>query len=172
MSICAKCSSHLEGDFGVITCPGCGEINFLDEAPSPEKNDWQLGPDTTHQNPAPSGLHSFEQVEVPKDSGRTGAEEIQEIADYANSEKSNAIDGFYTYNLFIEGIDSKDLRDTLKDALDDKKFGWDHEQIFRSIQHGKLKIENINAIKVSQLVKKLRGHQLSIRWEQHAIIES
>ena len=31
---CFKCSAPLDGDFGMITCTQCGEINFLDDGPS------------------------------------------------------------------------------------------------------------------------------------------
>ncbi len=33
MAQCQKCNAPLEGDFGVINCIQCGEVNFLDEGP-------------------------------------------------------------------------------------------------------------------------------------------
>ncbi len=56
---CFKCNSPLDGDFGMITCVQCGEINFLDESPSESAS----APTPTPQ----TASESEEGIEMPPD---------------------------------------------------------------------------------------------------------
>jgi hypothetical protein len=33
LATCLKCEQELSGDFGMVPCPNCGELNFLDDTP-------------------------------------------------------------------------------------------------------------------------------------------
>ncbi len=55
---CFKCNSPLDGDFGMINCIQCGEINFLDESPG----------EPAAQQPPQAKIESIsEGIEMPPD---------------------------------------------------------------------------------------------------------
>lgn len=91
------------------------------------------------------------------------------VTDYANSEFSQGKDGPLLFNLFIEGLDSKEIRDSLREAMNDSRFSWDSAQLLGQIRNGQLLITNVSPVQASILVNRLKRLPLSISWEQHAI---
>jgi hypothetical protein len=57
MARCFKCNSPLDGDFGMINCVQCGEINFLDESPG----------EAAVTSPPQKASESDEGIEMPPD---------------------------------------------------------------------------------------------------------
>jgi hypothetical protein len=95
--------------------------------------------------------------------------DLSDIAAFGNSEISGGRDGTLRYNLIIEGIDTADVREAFREAITDRKFVWDIDQILRSVRNGKVQIQNVAPTKGYMLVTRLRGLPLKIRWEQYAI---
>jgi hypothetical protein len=95
--------------------------------------------------------------------------DLSDIAAFGNSEMSGGRDGTLRYNLIIEGIDTADVREAFREAITDRKFVWDIDQILRSVRNGKVQIQNVAPTKGYMLVTRLRGLPLKIRWEQYAI---
>lgn len=96
---------------------------------------------------------------------------LSDLADFANSEESGGREGPLRYTLLIAGIDTADVREAFREALTDRKFMWDIEQILRGIRQGNVRIENVPPGKAYILVNRLRNLPLKIRWEQNAIVQ-
>lgn len=50
MAKCQKCGSSIEGDFGFVSCPSCGEVNILDDVNNGSKSQPDLQIETSTQN--------------------------------------------------------------------------------------------------------------------------
>jgi hypothetical protein len=114
------------------------------------------------QGEAPAEAYSM----VPKASDSA---DLSDIAQFGNSETSGSRDGSLRYNLFISGIDTSDVRMAFREALTDRKFLWDTDQILRSLRNGQVRIENVSATKAHVLISRLRSMPVKIRWEQYAV---
>jgi hypothetical protein len=95
--------------------------------------------------------------------------DLSDVAAFGNSEMSGGRDGTLRYNFIIEGIDTADVREAFREAITDKKFVWDIDQILKSVRNGKVFIPNVAPTKGYILVTRLRGLPVKIRWEQYAI---
>ena len=94
------------------------------------------------------------------------------LNEFANSEISQAKDGFLMFRVHISGIDSKEIRESIREAIVDQRFAWDPERIMASISKGALKVDRLSPIKASILVSRLKRLPIQIRWEQYAITQS
>jgi hypothetical protein len=99
------------------------------------------------------------------------AEDPLRIASYANSELSQARDGMIVYTILISGIDTKEIRESIREALEDSRFAWNSGEIMGTLNKGVLKIENISPVKSVILVNRIKRLPLKIRWEQNAITQ-
>jgi hypothetical protein len=97
--------------------------------------------------------------------------DLSDLADFANSSESGGREGPLRYNLFFAGIDTSDVREAFREALTDRKFLWDTEQILRSIRQGEVRIMNVSPGKAHMLISRLRNLPVTITWEQHAITQ-
>ncbi|MES2964584.1 MAG: hypothetical protein V4760_11890 [Bdellovibrionota bacterium] len=93
------------------------------------------------------------------------------LADFANSELSSAKDGPLLFRVFVSGIDSKEMRETIREVLEDPRFGWDADQMFAKLEKGVLTIERLSPVKASILVTRIKRLPVKIRWEQYAITQ-
>lgn len=91
------------------------------------------------------------------------------LNEYANSEISQAKDGLLTFKILISGIDSKEMRESLRSALDDQRFGWNPNALISRISKGALLIENVASVKAVILINRIKRMSLKVRWEQYAI---
>lgn len=98
--------------------------------------------------------------------------DLGDIAAFGNSDLSGGREGSLRYNLLIEGIDTQDVREAFREAITDRKFMWDSDQILRSIRNGAVRIPNITPTKAYILIARLRGVPLQIRWEQYALSQT
>jgi len=110
----------------------------------------------------------FNDSEVPAYS----PEDLSEIADFGNSEKSQASEGSLCYRIKISDIDSQALRDSLEDILSDSKFLWDEKNIISEIKEGVLVMRDISPAKAIILIHRLREMPLNVYWESYGIQES
>jgi DNA-directed RNA polymerase subunit RPC12/RpoP len=90
---------------------------------------------------------------------------LTDVSKFANSDQSF---GPLSYSVIIENIDTKEIRAQLQEALVDPKFQWDSKALLREIKMGKLKLENLNPVKVSILVERLQDVPVKVSWTQHA----
>ena len=97
---------------------------------------------------------------------------LSDIADFGNSEASLGKDGPYIYDVLIWNIDSKEIRENLREALQDKRFGWDSDRIMGSIKQGAVRISKVNAVKAAVFINRIKNLPLGISWEQSMHTES
>lgn len=107
-------------------------------------------------------------VETPKSQSTFGTG-LEEVARYGNSEISKANDGSLSFDVTIKGIDSIELRSSVHQALEDARFVWDVDAIMKSVRGGSLKIVDLNPVKASVLINRLKALPVSVSWEQHEI---
>ncbi len=93
------------------------------------------------------------------------------IEGYANSEVSLGKDGLLLFSVIISGIDSKEIRESLREAMEDERFAWDPNAIMAKIHKGVLVIEKMTPVKATILVNRFKRYPVQIRWEQYAITQ-
>jgi hypothetical protein len=251
---CPKCSTELRDDYGMVTCPSCGAIVFVDMdgaahvasdqpaaieppdlnsaeplggfapadenasggvdlfAPLPSFGGESAGIESPMQAepfgeavpPEPGPDMNFGQTPQPEpiaddapemdmnaflgydpDPAQVAAKAAAEAAKaaqndpndplglsaYANSEMSGAKNGPLVVSVIISGIDAKDLRDEIRQALQDSRFGWDAAALMSGIKGGVLSIDRISPVKATILINRIKNLSVRIRWEQSAITE-
>lgn len=227
----------LKDDYGMVTCPSCGNIVFVDmdgmvhvtkeepvasqeasqdfssalESPAEVFPIAETPADISPFDLAPMDISPMEplqpiesaapivEVEVPTgpsneevdmnaflgyaaepgDVGANGGDVASQndpndplgISAYANSEMSSAQNGPLVVTLIISGIDAKDLRDEIRQALQDSRFGWDAAALMAGIKGGVLKIDRVSPVKATIVINRIKNLSVRIRWEQSAITE-
>jgi hypothetical protein len=208
MAQCPKCSHDLADEYGMITCPVCSSIVFIDMdgvaqiATEPES----LAPvsEMPHESPSlsesPMDLFNPEPGPEPEsqssdepaaplasdESGNSGeasdvslgqsdmpfsASDPLGLADFSNSEISQAKDGPLLFKILISGIDSKEMRTFLREAITDARLNWDPDQIISKIKQGTLQIDAVSPVKATIVINRIKRLPLKIRWEQNAVTQ-
>lgn len=75
--------------------------------------------------------------------------------------------GILSFDIEISGIDLGETKRDLIEALEDKRFGWNIEEITENIKDGKLTLTNVSAPKIIVLVKRITPIGLSLNWRHH-----
>lgn len=75
--------------------------------------------------------------------------------------------GVLSFDIEISGIDLGETKRNLLEALDDKRFGWNLDELVQNIKDGKLTISNISAPKIIVLVKRITAMGLVLNWRHH-----
>ena len=94
------------------------------------------------------------------------------IQEYANSEISRAKDGPLLVRILISGIDTKEIRESLREAITDSRFGWDVDAVMSTIAKGELRVENVSPVKASIAINRIKRLPVRIRWEQYAVTQA
>jgi len=222
---CPKCGAALKDDYGMIHCPQCGTMLFIDmdgqanlgteEDPSldlvqtpelaplanlPENNpseayDFATTSEfsTPTEPPSPEfapllatelAIEASETVEEFSMDSMLGYQETPSEADqigpvgdplglsaYANSEVSQAKDGRLSFKILISGIDSKEMRDSLREAIEDARFGWNASALIAKISRGTLELDHVAPVKATILINRIKRLPVQIRWEQYAVTQ-
>lgn len=90
-----------------------------------------------------------------------------DFSDVENFANSNSTVGPLSYSVIIEDINTKETRAELKDALTDSKFQWDASELMNKIKGGRLILENLNPVKASVLIHRIRELKVKISWRQN-----
>ena len=139
-----------------------GGAEFVAETePPPPAEELNMDQILGYQDPA----ESREPVELGAPGDPLG------INAFANSEVSQAKDGLLVFKLRISGIDSKEIRESLREAIEDARFSWDTNAIMTRINKGHLVIENVSPVKATILINRIKRLPVKIRWEQYAITQ-
>lgn len=152
------------------------------EAPTDAAAGAPINEQTPAQNNAPGessvesiSMEAFLGYESPGgsdgDSSQTDPNDPLGISAYANSELSSAKDGSLVVTVIISGIDTKDLRTEIRQALQDSRFGWDASAVMSTIRGGTLRLERISPVKATIVINRIKNLAVQIRWEQSAITE-
>lgn len=116
-----------------------------------------------NSNPEASHIETLSEEQAPLES--------MNLSEYANSEFSQGKDGAFVYNVSITDIDSKEIREFLREAINDTRFGWDPQSIMAQVKHGELLLKNMSPVKASILINRIKRLPVKIRWEQYAITQ-
>ncbi len=150
--------SEMGSDFAPETLPEQGAEAPVSSEQAPEEfnMDALLGYQPEQQNPV---------------DGFAPAGDPLGLNEYANSEFSQAKDGLLVFKVLISGIDSKEIRESIREAMEDSRFGWDVNSIIGQIDKGELAIENLSPVKATILINRIKRLPIRIRWEQYAITQ-
>ncbi|HVK60208.1 MAG TPA: zinc ribbon domain-containing protein [Bdellovibrionales bacterium] len=94
------------------------------------------------------------------------------LSDFANSEISSGQNGPLLFRILISGIDTKEIRESIREALEDSRFGWDPDGLLARLDKGNLVIENLAPVKATIIIHRIKRLPVKIRWEQYAITSS
>jgi hypothetical protein len=183
MAQCPKCATPIAVDFGIYTCATCESVLFIDFS-----GNVQLDSEKNNELPAPTfvsaepSINNYVAPSIPLEEmpppnpepptqinisiEKPASADLSEIARFGNSEASLGKEGPYLYDVLIWNIDSKEVREELREALKDTRFAWDSDRIMNSITKGALRIPKVNAVKAAVLVNRIKNLPLGISWEQ------
>lgn len=146
-----------------------GEISSAESSSNPVEN----------SEPPPATDDMFADFDSPPPtaenvyaSAAPSSTNLGDVANFGNSEMSGGREGPLRYNLFIEGIDTVDVREAFREAITDRKLMWDTDQILKSVRNGRVNISNVAPTKAYILITRLRGMPVHVRWEQYAISQT
>lgn len=128
-------------------------------------------------------VNPFEQQQLDSDKGKstgksTGkdterkdpnsfSEAAKEISEFGNTDSN--LNGL-SYDLYISGIDSQETMRLFMEAIGDSKFGWDANELFRTIKNGKINFSKLSPVKAYILAKRLRFLDIEKNWKQNAVL--
>lgn len=114
----------------------------------------------TEDAPEVADAVEFSEPEIPQ----TPEEQMQEVADYGNStpDQGHALQ----YTLIIERIDSKETRQSLFEILSDIRLGLSVRDLQAKLSKGRLEIDQLNPVRASVIVARLRELPIQVRWKQ------
>jgi hypothetical protein len=92
------------------------------------------------------------------------AHTAQEIADYGNDE--DIVAGI-SYDVLIKGLDTKEVMQEFKDAIEDSKFAWITQDILNQIKNGESHLTGLNPIQAYVLASRIQFLDLEIEWKQN-----
>ena len=195
MADCPKCSKSLGDEYGMVECSGCGSLLFVDmegiahlsgqalpsEGQTASAPAEDLGSVSAAEEWAPVADFSAgadEAASLAPEIAQGPAEELDrldgpvDISAFADSDLSQAKDGPFLYRLEISGIDTKEIRESIREVIADGRFAWDADQILAQVKMGVLTLRDLAPVKASVLVTRLKRLSVKIRWEQYAITQS
>jgi hypothetical protein len=139
--------------------------SFESMAPdSPGSADHLVTPDASSPVSEPEPISRAPQAFGP-------ANDPLNLNDFANSEVSSAKDGPLLFRVLISGIDTKEIRESIREVLQDPRFAWDSNGIFSKVSKGHLAINDLSPVKASILITRIKRLPVQIRWEQYAITQ-
>lgn len=94
------------------------------------------------------------------------------LNEFANSEVSSGRDGPLLYRVLISGIDTKEIRESIREVLNDDRFRLDASTVLGRVSKGDLVIDGLSPVKASIFVNRIKRLPITIRWEQYAITEA
>ncbi len=188
---CPQCKNEVpvtESQFGTLyTCPNCMASYFLGFDGLPEYGNMELPQVDAREeymsSSSPQQTFETEYIFREELSGTventhepdlepanlysikpTFATTAQEITDYGNQEE---VISSISYDLMIQGLDTKEVMQAFKDSIDDSKFAWLVQDILGQIKNGKVTLKNLNPIQAYVLANRIQFLDLEIDWKQN-----
>lgn len=197
MASCPVCQTENEADFGLVNCRSCGSPFFVEIDGSASSSEIPSAPEIPKDPTSPSikaadiiptelpplpempiqdGLQALDSFDTPAAQEvplppppAPPMEDLREIASYGNSEVSQAREGAYRFSIIIRGIDTAEIRQSVRHELADSRFLWDIDALLDTVTNGELVIDDVSAVKAALAIQRLKLLPVEIRWEQHAI---
>lgn len=148
-------------------------FEVLPSAPAPENQvpteDW--GGMATQQHAEPQSV--IVPIDMPVNMpSQILNPEIQEVNDFANSNAALATEGVLSYDLKIEGIDDIEIKNSVRDFIDDPRLKLDVKKIMATVENGNLVIKNLNPVKTSIIINRIKEIPVQISWTQKSTLTS
>lgn len=132
----------------------------LDAQPTQEPSEESVNTEFQSVFPEENQTEEEQAAEEPQ----SAAQIIREIRDYGNSETgANPL----SYSIIIEGLDYTEIREKLREVLDDPKMRWNVDEIMARVRGGRLVLDNLNPVKASILVRRIMPLKIKFTWSQH-----
>lgn len=90
----------------------------------------------------------------------------KEISAYGNSETQIA---HLNYDLSVSGLDTAEIINEFKDAINDSRFGWDMNEVMKTMKAGEIHLRELNPVKAFILAKRLQFLNVDKTWKQNAV---
>lgn len=133
----------------------------------PVNNDFnhQFNPDFNLETFSPAESEPAVEVAKSRATGHSNfAAVAQEIADYGNQEE---VISSINYDVAIKGLDTKEVMQAFKDAIEDSKFAWLTQDILNQIKNGEVRLKSLNPIQAFVLATRIQFLDLEIEWSQN-----
>lgn len=172
---CPQCKNEVpitEAHYGALyTCPKCMAVYFVNFEGQAEYGDMEIpnfqneiATDFSKEEPStsftPELVSNFEPTAFPDSFASTA----QDITDYGNEEETLSS---ISYDVLIKGLDTKEVMQEFKDAIDDSKFGWITQDILSQIKNGESHLKSLNPIQAYVLASRIQFLNLEIEWKQN-----
>lgn len=190
MSNCPKCETPVpDSAFGLYTCQECksvlsvdfnGDVSLDGIAPASSTSSNVIPDialtrisdvDQVKDEPLWAAPAEEEPFELPERNVASGGASFEDVVSFGNSTTSSGQDGAFLYDVLVRGIDSEDLREAVKEALVDNRFGWKGEDVVSKMRGGSILLHRLNSVKASILINRLKSYPLEISWVQNGIYE-
>ena len=163
-----KVSAEEGADVNLFDAPfAAPELPVEEEVQQPVEatNEWNFDQPVATQTPGP-------EPEVISEPVVQLNPEIQEINDFANSSAALASEGTLLYDLKIEGLDDNETKGMVKEFIDDVRLKLDVKKIMNTVKNGTLEIKNLNPVKASIIVSRIRDLPVQISWTQTSVFNT
>jgi hypothetical protein len=121
-------------------------------------------------NPPPN--YVAPEVRLPPKPQAVAAPGFQDVIDFANEVQPSSGFGALVYDVSISGIDTAESREDLLDCLRDKRLGLEFQHIVQQIKDGELTLRQLNPVKASVLLNRLRHLPFKISWASQQLVKS
>jgi hypothetical protein len=194
--ICPSCQNEqnvTENSYGALyTCQSCQAVYFINFEGQPEFGEVESSPiesaipfemaspeqstDQASENFNALDSLSIQPLDIQQDISNVDQSEnnfagqfsdvAKDISDYGNTETQIA---HLNYDLKITGLDNFEMLTLLKEVVEDSRFGWDVNEIMKSVKQGEIKFEKLNPVKAYILAKRLKFLDVEKVWTQNAV---
>lgn len=90
--------------------------------------------------------------------------DFSDVVEFANSAQLDHSPLAYT--LWIEGIDSGEIRARVEDVLSDARLNFHLSDVMKNLKKGVLELRDLNPVKASYIASRLRAEAVNFRWRQ------
>ena len=177
-ALCPQCGTSLDQDFGVVSCSQCHAVLVIDLDGQIEIQQQDEQQEDQPQEEPHLELNPLEANEVSEFREIIEEPEIVEEPAFLSPDPepvfipdppqalSSSSSGVISYHVTIEGIDTKELRVHLEEALSDPKFPWTARDVVKQTNQGILELGPMNPVAASVLVRKLKDLPFTVNWKQ------
>jgi hypothetical protein len=160
---CSNCGTPISGEagFGMVMCEKCGNLVMLDSTNAPSTET------------APSSQSISEPLpEPPSTPQETPSALFQDVVDFGNVDQPANGHGALVYDLKIQGVDTLEIREEVSLCLTDSRLQLDVTSLMKQIEKGVLQIKQINPVKASVILTRMRHLPLKISWTSLQLIKT
>lgn len=158
-----------------------GNMNADEQQPAAEeiqqatepKNTEQPMPDVDFTNPDANPFEVMAATPEPTakpvakaKQSNSFSDAAKEISAYGNAEVQLA---GLNYDLKIVGLDTQETMKLFKEAVEDSKFGWDVNELMKTVKNGEIEFSRLSPVKAYILAKRIQFLDIEKHWKQNVL---